>query len=65
VRFYSLCLSTEILDYPSYELYSEGLRRGLYDHSAQPLQLARQLRIIVDKERKVVQSIVIPEDTNA
>ena len=35
-------------DYPAYELYTEVLRKGLY-----PQQQGKQLRLVVDKSRKV------------
>lgn len=40
--------------YPAYELYTEGLRRGIFAHRQQC-----QLRIVLDRERRVKQVITI------
>jgi D-glycerate 3-kinase len=40
--------------YPAYELFSDGVRRGIF-----PDQQGRQLRLIVGKDRKVKESIII------
>lgn len=42
--------------YPAYELFSDQLRRGLFPADTQP---GRQLRLVVGKDRKVRQTIVI------
>ena len=36
------------LDYPSYELYTEQLRKGVFEG-----QTGKQLRLIIGKDRKV------------
>lgn len=38
-------------DYPSYELYTENLRKGVFAPTEE--NKGRQLRLVVDKDRKV------------
>lgn len=40
--------------YPAYELYSEGLRKGLFGE-----RRGRCLRLVVDRDRKVVDTVVL------
>jgi len=42
-------LTRQSTDYPAYELYTDVLRKGIFH------QTGKQLRLIVDKHRKVEQ----------